>query len=156
MVTPAKKRLFIAVIGGYECSPGIRELAYETGREIAKAGHILICGGMAGVMEAACRGAKDAGGLTVGILPGKTKSEANPYVDIPIATAMAHARNAVIVRTADAVIAIGGKYGTLSEIGLAKAIDRPVYGLASWDVEGIVAVKTPDEAVRKASAAARQ
>ena len=138
----------IAVIGGSECGKEIEKLAYETGREIAKAGYFLVCGGMQGVMEAACRGAKDEGGMTVGILPGKSKSEANEFIDIPIVTAMSHARNAIIVRTADAVIAIGGKYGTLSEIGLAKSIDKPVLGLKTWDIEGIIKVKTPAEAIK--------
>src|SRR3990170_2876010 len=97
-----KEKIIVAVIGGNECSKEIEKLAFETGFEIAKAGWILICGGMKGVMEACCRGAKYAKGLTIGILPGKSKCEANPYVDIPIATDMSHARNAIIARAADA------------------------------------------------------
>ena len=104
---------------------------------------------MSGVMESACKGAKDAGGMTIGILPGKDKTEANPYVDIPIVTAMSHARNAIIVRTADLLIAIGGKYGTLSEIALAKVIDKPVIGVGTWDIPGMIRVKTVEEAMEK-------
>lgn len=141
--------MIIAVIGGFDCSEEIEKLAVETGRQIAKAGCTLVCGGMRGVMEAACRGAKEAGGTTIGILPGKSKMDANKFVDIPIITAMSHARNAIIVRTADAVIAIDGKYGTLSEISLAKAIDKPVYGLKTWGIPGVIKVKTPKEAVEK-------
>ncbi|MCB4790919.1 MAG: TIGR00725 family protein [Elusimicrobia bacterium] len=142
-----KNRKIIAVIGGFEATPEIEKLAYETGKEIAKAGFILVCGGMKGVMEAACKGAKDEKGLTIGILPGKSRQDANPYIDIPIITAMSHARNAIIVRTADAVIAVGGKFGTLSEIGLAKAIDKPVFGIKTWDIEGINKVDSPKIAI---------
>jgi hypothetical protein len=139
----------VAVIGGYECTPAVARTAREAGKFIAREGWILVCGGMGGVMEAACRGAREAGGVTVGILPGKSKSEANPFITIPIVTAMSHARNAIIVRTADAVLAIAGKFGTLSEIGLARAIDKPVFGIKTWDIEGVVGVKDPAEAVRK-------
>lgn len=142
-----KKNILIAVIGGSECTPDIEKLAYETGKEIAKQKFILICGGLKGVMEAAAKGAYEAGGITVGILPGKTKLDANPYIQIPIATDLSHARNAIITRSADAVIAINGKYGTLSEIGLALAMNKPVYGLETWDIKGIIKVKSPKEAV---------
>ncbi|MCX5781560.1 MAG: TIGR00725 family protein [Elusimicrobia bacterium] len=135
-----KKNLIIGVLGGNECSGEIGKIAYQIGQEIAKAGHILICGGLGGVMEHACKGAKEAGGLTIGILPGKEKFEANDYIDIPIVTAMSHARNAIIVRTADILVAIGGKYGTLSEIALAKAIDKPVYGLKTWEIDGVIKI----------------
>jgi len=104
---------------------------------------------MGGAMEEACRGAKSAGGLTIGILPGPAKSDANPYVDIPILTSMSHARNAIVVRTADAVIAIGGKYGTLSEISLALAISRKVVGIKTWEISGVKMVSTPEEAFKE-------
>jgi len=141
--------MIIAVIGGSTCpNKTIEKLAFQTGIEIARRGHILICGGMSGVMEFACKGAKTVkGSITVGILPGKTKQDANPYVDIPVITAMSHARNAIIVRTADAVIAIDGKYGTLSEIALAKVLDKPVYGIKTWDIEGVIPVSGPKEAL---------
>jgi len=113
-------------------------------------------------MEAACRGAKAEGGITVGILPGPDRRGANDYVDIPIATGLGEARNAIIVRTADAVIAISGGFGTLSEIGLALKMGRPVVGLSTWELcrpgkvgEGILQVGTPEQAVEQAFAAAR-
>jgi len=133
----------VAVIGGSVIKDEkIRQIAFETGKEIASRGYVLVCGGMGGVMEEASKGAKSVGGIVVGILPGKDKTEANPYIDIPIITAMSHARNAIIVRTADCVIAIDGEYGTLSEIALAKVIDKPVFGIKSWDIEGVI--KVPD------------
>lgn len=135
--------LLIAVVGGNNCSPSIARAAFQVGHEIAKRGHLLVCGGMDGVMKEACRGAKAAGGTTVGILPGKSKEDANPFIDIPIVTALSHARNAVIVRTADAVIAVGGRYGTLSEIGLALSIDKPVYGLSTWKIPGVKTMSSP-------------
>jgi uncharacterized protein (TIGR00725 family) len=141
--------MIVAVIGGNFCTKEIAEMAYEVGKRIAERKHILVCGGLAGVMEAACRGAKDGGGLTIGILPGKDKTEANRFVDIPIVTAMSHARNAIIVRTADVLIAVDGKYGTLSEIGLALAIGKKVVGLNTWDIEGIISVGSVDEAMEE-------
>ncbi|MDD5687631.1 MAG: TIGR00725 family protein [Elusimicrobia bacterium] len=130
--------MIIGIIGGSTCDKKTEKIAEDIGSEIAKRKHALICGGMGGVMEAACRGAKKSGGLTIGILPGKTKDEANDFIDIPVLTAMSHARNAIIVRTSDIIIAIGGKYGTLSEIGLAKAIDKTVIGIKTWDIPGII------------------
>jgi len=132
-------------------------LAEAVGHELAVAGAILICGGGSGVMEAACRGAKKAGGLTIGILPGFSASEANLFVDIPIVTGMGEARNVIIVRTAQAVIAIGGEFGTLSEIAFALKLGRPVIGLETWELakakqpcSAIVYVDTPEDAVRRA------
>jgi uncharacterized protein (TIGR00725 family) len=144
--------MMIAVIGQNKCNKDLETLAESLGQEIARRGHVLVCGGMGGVMEAACRGAKKGGGVTIGILPGKDRAEGNRYIDFPIVTAMSHARNAIIVRTAEAVIAVGGRYGTLSEIGLAKAIDRPVYGLKSWAVEGVIPVRSPGEAMDRIEA----
>jgi len=142
-----KKKYLIGVIGASEVDEKTDKLAEDLGQKIAEKGYILLCGGMSGVMEFASKGAKSVGGLTIGILPGKDKNEANPYIDIPIVTAMSHARNAIIVRTADILIAIGGKYGTLSEIALAKVIDKPVIGLGSWDIPGVIKVKTVKEAM---------
>jgi len=139
--------MMIAVIGQKSCDKKMGDLAESVGFEIAKRGHTLICGGMGGVMEAACRGAKKGGGTTVGILPGKNKNDANPHVDIAVVTAMSHARNAIIVRSADAVIAVGGRFGTLSEIGLALSIEKPVLGFNSWDVENVLPVDTPENAL---------
>ena len=106
-----------------------------------------MCGGLGGVMEAACRGAKDAGGTTVGILPGSDRAAANRFVDVAVATGLGEARNALVVRAADAVIAIGGGYGTLSEIALALKAGKRVVGLDTWDVEGVEAADSPDAAV---------
>ncbi|HCJ67513.1 MAG TPA: TIGR00725 family protein [Elusimicrobia bacterium] len=139
----------MGVIGGSEVAENAAKLAEEVGRRIAEKGYILVCGGMSGVMEFVCKGAKSADGLTIGILPGKDKSEGNPYIDIPIVTAMSHARNAIIVRTADVLIAIGGKYGTLSEIALAKVINKQVIGLGSWNIPGVIKVKTVEEAIEE-------
>lgn len=141
--------MMIAVIGGNECDEDIAEIAYQTGREIALKNHILVCGGLGGVMFYASKGAYENKGVVVGILPGGEKKEANPYVTIPIVTAISHARNAIIVRTADGIIAIGGKYGTLSEIGLAFSINKPVVGIKTWDIEGIIKVNSPKQAVEK-------
>jgi uncharacterized protein (TIGR00725 family) len=117
------------------------------GREVAARGALLVCGGLGGVMEAACRGAKDAGGRTVGILPGTDRAAANPFVDIAIPTGLGEARNALVVGAADGLIAVGGGYGTLSEIALALKAGKRVVGLDSWDIEGVVAVGDPAAAV---------
>ena len=140
----------IGVIGGSAVDQTVFETAYEVGRLIAQAGAILICGGLTGVMEATCQGAKEAGGTTIGVLPGLYVDDANPYVDIPIATGLGHGRNLVIINTAQAVIAISGRYGTLSEIGFALQSNKPVYGLGTWDIDGVIACETPQEAVSNA------
>ncbi len=108
---------------------------------------VLICGGLGGVMEAACRGARESGGTTVGILPGTDRSAANPYVDIAIPTGLGEARNAIVARSADALIAIGGAYGTLSEIAFALKAGKRVVGLGTWEVEGVLAADSPAAAV---------
>lgn len=138
----------IAVIGGSECSKKVYALARQLGKLIAHQGWVLVCGGKTGVMEAACRGAKEAGGLTVGILPGSEQDEANAYVDVKIPTGLGYARNILVVRAADAIVAIGGKYGTLSEIAFAFNEEKPVCGIDTWDIKGVVKVKTPGEAIR--------
>jgi uncharacterized protein (TIGR00725 family) len=120
------------------------------GRALAEAGAVVVCGGLGGVMEAACRGAKEAGGTTVGILPGHDRAEANPYVDVAIATGFGEARNALVVRAADALIAVGGEYGTLSEIALALKARKPVVGLGSWDLDPVVSADDAATAVRQA------
>ncbi len=154
--------MIVAVIGGNRCSKEMARVAEAVGRELAKRGAILICGGLGGVMEAACRGAKAKGGLTIGVLPGTSRHDANPYVDIPIVTGMGEARNVIIVRTAQAVIAVDGEYGTLSEIAHALKMGKPVVGLNTWElakagreVRDIVVAKSPEEAVEKALALAR-
>ena len=126
---------YIAVIGGGSCGAAEEALAEEVGRLVAQAGATLVCGGMGGVMEAAARGAKQAGGTTIGILPGHDRAAANAYLDHVLTTGMGHARNLAVVSSGDAVVAIGGEYGTLSEIGLAAKIGRPVVILAGWRLE---------------------
>lgn len=155
--------LFIGVIGmDGEISEDIRKIAEEVGREIAKRDAILVCGGKGGVMEAAARGAKQNGGITIGILPGKFRSEANPYIDIAIPTGIGRARNLIVVNSSDVVIAISGGPGTLSEIGLALAEGKPVIAiktsggvaaLLSGKKVGkstVIEAKKPKEAVKKA------
>ena len=148
---------FIAVIGGEKPSPREAQLAEEVGRELARRGAILVCGGLGGVMEVACRGAQSEGGVTIGILPGESRQAANPYVQIPIVTGIGHARNVAVVKSAQAVIAIDGSYGTLSEISYALDDGIPVIGLNTWSLSrdgkqdgSIILAKSPAEAVNKA------
>lgn len=142
-------RLMIAVIGGRETEASLLKEAEEAGRRIAEKGAILVCGGLGGVMEAASRGAKSAGGVTVGILPQEHAGEANRYIDIPVATGLGIGRNVIIARASDALIAVGGEYGTLSEIAFALQIGKPVAGIRTWDVKGILSVANAAEAVEK-------
>ena len=138
----------IGVIGARECPESSLKLAYEVGQEIAKFGYGLVSGGMMGVMEASSRGCREAGGLTVGIIPGTDPTLANPYLDIIIPTGMGIMRNLLIVRSAVGLIAIDGKYGTLSEIAYALQVGKPVVGLNTWDIsEDILKVDTAREAV---------
>ena len=152
----ANKR-FIAVIGGNQCSKEEAKLAEGVGRELARRGAILVCGGLGGIMEAACKGASLEGGVTIGILPGDNCQAANPYVQIPIATGMGYARNIAVVKSAQAVIAIGGNYGTLSELGHALQSGIPIIGLNTWSLSrngqpdnSIIPAQNPIEAVNKA------
>jgi uncharacterized protein (TIGR00725 family) len=139
----------IGVIGARECPESDLKLAYETGMEIAKHGFGLVSGGMTGVMEAASKGCRDAGGLTVGIIPGDDPAHANPYLDITIPTGMGIMRNLLIIRTAIGLIAVNGKYGTLSEIAFALQRNKPVAGLNTWDIsEKIIKVNSAREAVK--------
>ncbi|NVL89492.1 MAG: TIGR00725 family protein [Desulfobacterales bacterium] len=143
----------IGVIGAGSCDKEVYEQARKVGEGIAKMGAILVCGGLGGVMGGACRGASEAGGKTVGILPGPDRSHANPYVTIPIVTDLGHARNILIVRSSDLLIAISGGYGTLSEISIALKLKKPVIGLSTWpDMDGVQYVSTPKEALNAASA----
>jgi uncharacterized protein (TIGR00725 family) len=123
---------YVGVIGSRRCSAPIAEAAREVGRLIAEAGWVLVCGGMGGVMEEACRGARRAGGVTVGILPGDRREKGNPYLSVTVVTGLGEARNAVVVKSSEVLIAISGGYGTLSEIALAGAAGIPVVGLFSW------------------------
>lgn len=148
---------YISVIGDGSCDQTTAGLAENVGRLIAEAGAVLVCGGLGGVMEAACRGAKEAGGVTLGILPEIDRGEGNPYLDYTVVTGIGHARNLAVAASGDAVIAVGGRFGTLSEIGLARKAGRPVVILGGWELsrdgqapEGIMTAETPEEAVRLA------
>lgn len=151
----------VAVIGASRCESDSEAavLGEEVGRRLAEAGAILVCGGLTGVMEAACRGAVEAGGVAIGIVPGNSVEEANPYCTHVVATGIGHARNLTVVSSGDVVIAIGGEWGTLSEIGFARAIDRTVVALRSWtlsgrermeEAPGILPAESPREAVELA------
>jgi len=151
------KKKFVAVIGGGQPSREEARLAEEVGHELARRGAILICGGLGGVMEAACKGASLEGGTTIGILPGDDSQAANPYVQIPIVTGLGYARNIAVVKSAHAVIAIGGSYGTLSEISHALQSGIPVIGLNTWSLsrngqqdKSIIPAQNATEAVDKA------
>ncbi|HEV8473016.1 MAG TPA: TIGR00725 family protein [Methylomirabilota bacterium] len=155
--------LHIGVVGEGVCSRATGRDAERVGAAIARAGAVLLCGGRAGVMQAASRGAARAGGTVVGVLPGFSRHDANRWVTIPVVTGMDQARNVVLVRSCDAVIAVGGRYGTLSEIALALKLGVPVVGLRTWRLAQperrrvpLVRARTPDEAVRLALRAARR
>ena len=139
----------IGVIGGSRVNKSIYRIAYEVGKFIAKKKGIVVCGGLTGVMEAACKGAKEENGLTIGILPDNNKNTANRYVDIPIPTGIGEARNMVIINTADGLIAIDGKYGTLSEVAFALRRGKPIVGIDTFDFKDIIKANTPYEAVEK-------
>lgn len=141
----------MAVVGPGEPLAGEAEAAEEAGRLLAEAGAVVVCGGMGGAMEAVCRGAKRAGGTTVGILPGRRRQEANAFVDVAVPTGLGEARNALVVRAADAVLAVGGAYGTLSEIALALRAGIPVVGLGTWE---LARAGVPDGSVERATSAA--
>jgi uncharacterized protein (TIGR00725 family) len=155
--------MIVAVIGDGFCSAETARLAEEVGRHLAEQGATVICGGLGGVMEAVCRGAKRAGGLTIGVLPGRDRRGANPYVDVPIVTGMGEGRNVVVVSSAQSIVAVSGGYGTLSEIAHGLKLGIPVVGLGTWqlmkdgwDEQGGITVATdPADAVQKALALAK-
>jgi len=141
----------IGIIGAGLCDPGFSILAEEVGRRVAERKAILYCGGLGGIMEAAAKGAARAGGITVGILPGVKATDANPYIRIPVTTGMGHARNVILVRSCEVLIAISGSYGTLSEIAIALKMWKPVVGLKTWsDLVDVHYVNSAEEAVEKA------
>jgi uncharacterized protein (TIGR00725 family) len=142
---------YVAVVGPGEASAEQIANAEAVGRALAGAGAVLVCGGLGGVMEAACRGAAQNGGLTIGILPGADRAAANQWVGVAIPTGLGELRNGLIVRAADAVIAVGGAYGTLSEIALALKTGVPVVGLGTWEIDGVQPASSPQEAVERAT-----
>lgn len=137
----------VSVIGGGRITDEQLSVAELTGRELAARGHTVVCGGLGGTMEAVCRGAKAEAGNTIGILPGDRRTQANDYVDVIIVTGLGHARNALVPMNGDAVIALAGGPGTLSEIGHALIYDRPIVGIETHDVPAVTTVTTPAEAV---------
>ena len=159
----SERPLLISVIGGGAPSARAYELAEAVGRELAQRGAVVVCGGLGGVMEAACRGAKSAGGVTIGMMPGDDPRTANPWVDYPVMTGMGYARNVIVVKTGRAAIAVDGAYGTLSEIGHALGDGTPVIGLETWEMTSgdgypleITRADSPTDAVEKAIAAAHE
>ncbi len=143
--------LYVAVVGSGEAAGELYEKAQEVGRLVASRGGIVICGGLSGVMEAAARGATEEGGVAIGILPDEDRGRANPYLSYSVATGTGQARNLAVVCSGDVIVAVGGEYGTLSEVGLALKVGRPVVALESWDLGGhLVVVASPEEAVERA------
>jgi uncharacterized protein (TIGR00725 family) len=140
----------VAVVGPGDASAEEESAAEQVGRLLGERGAVVVCGGLGGVMEAVCRGAREGGGTTVGILPGGDRSAANGYVDVALPTGMGEMRNALVARSADVLIAVGGEYGTLSEIALGLKAGKRVIGLGTWEIDGIEAVSGPEEAVRAA------
>jgi uncharacterized protein (TIGR00725 family) len=158
----AADRLYVAVVGAGKPDSRTDGAAEQVGRLLAERGAAVVCGGLGGVMEAASRGARSAGGMTIGLLPGPDRRGANPHLEVSIPTGMGELRNGLIARAADALIAIGGEFGTLSEIGLALKLGRPVVGLGSWElakegspVEAVEVAADPADAVERALARAR-
>jgi uncharacterized protein (TIGR00725 family) len=143
---------YVAVVGPGEASQDELDAAEETGAGLAAAGVVVVTGGLGGVMEAACRGARSRRGRTIGILPGEDRDAANGWVEIAIATGLGDLRNGLVVRAVDAVIAVGGGHGTLSEVAFALKLGRPVVGLGTWEVHGVEHVSTPEEALARIAA----
>lgn len=143
------RKKIISVIGGHSCLKEAAQIAYEIGKAVAEAGAILVCGGLGGVMEAACRGAKAEDGLTIGIITSYDKSDANEYCDVVIPSGLGFARNVLVAQAADVIVALPGEYGTLSEIAYGLQFKKPVISLGGWDIEGVIKVKTVDEAKKK-------
>jgi uncharacterized protein (TIGR00725 family) len=153
---------YVAVVGAGSASAEEERAAEAVGRGLAEAGAVVVCGGLGGVMEAACRGARSAGGTTVGILPGSRREDANLYVDIALATGLGEMRNGLVVRAVDALVAVGGEFGTLSEIALALKAGKPVVALGGWElaragerVDAVERASSAEDAVARALAACK-
>ncbi|MBF0217200.1 MAG: TIGR00725 family protein [Candidatus Omnitrophica bacterium] len=139
------RKFIVTVIGGHKCDEKTRVLAETIGKIIAEEGAVLSCGGLGGIMEAACRGARKAGGLTIGIIPGKDKKIANGFLDIVIPTDMGYSRNTLVAGGGDMVVALPGEFGTLSEICFSLINELPVYGFGTWDIKGINKLDNTDD-----------
>jgi len=145
--TAPPRAFHISVVGAGSAGAELLDVARRVGRAIARGGGVVVCGGLGGVMAGACQGAREAGGLTVAVLPGDRPREANPWAQVVVATGLGHARNAVVVQSGDAVVALPGSWGTLSEIALALKAGRPVVGLGAWgEFEGVRLADSPEEA----------
>jgi uncharacterized protein (TIGR00725 family) len=149
--------LHVGVVGSGEPTEADQQIAEDVGRQVAEAGAVLVCGGLGGVMEAACRGAAGAGGLTIGLLPGRDRTAANPWVQAVVATGLGEMRNCLVVESSDVVIAVGGEYGTLSEVAFALKVGKPVVGVGTWnlirpngELDGAIVASDPPDAVRTA------
>jgi len=150
------RKKIVSVIGGRECTEEVERLAHDLGKKLAKVADVLVSGGLSGTMEAVCQGFKVAGGLTIGIIPSYSKSDANDFVDIPLPTGLGLARNVLVVKAADAVVALPGEAGTLSEVAYCLQFGIPVISLGSWDIKGVIKVKTVDQAVKKVKEALKK
>jgi uncharacterized protein (TIGR00725 family) len=146
------RKQIVSVIGGHNCTDEVERLAHNLGLKLAKVVSILACGGLSGVMKAVAKGFKAGGGITIGITPGYSKGEANPFIDIVIPTGLGLARNVLVVKSADVVVALPGEAGTLSEIAYCLQFGIPVISLRSWDIKGVIKVKTIEEAVKEVKA----
>ncbi len=139
---------YVSVVGSGTATGELYEKAREVGQLVAEKGGMVVCGGRSGVMEAAARGATEVGGVAIGILPDEDREKANEYLSYSVATGTGHARNLAVVCSGDVVISVGGEYGTLSEVGLALKVGRPVVALESWDLgEHVAVASSPEEAV---------
>lgn len=144
-------KVFIGVIGAGKCSNSLKKVAEKVGEAIARGGGILVCGGLGGVMEAAAGGAKSKKGTTIGILPGDSRDDANEFIDYAIPTGIGEARNLVVIKTADVVIALPGKFGTLSEMAFCMKIGKPLISMSAWNIsETVEKIEDPEEAVKRA------
>lgn len=143
------RKKIVSVIGGHICRKEVEQIAHNFGEKLGKVVDIMVCGGLSGTMKAVCRGFKAAGGLTIGIIPGYDKNDANAFVDIVIPTGLGLARNVLVVKSADVVVALPGEMGTLSEVAYCLQFGIPVISLNSWDIKGVIKVKTAEEAIRE-------
>lgn len=141
------RKKVVSVLGGHDCTKEVEQLVQNLGKKLAKVVDILICGGLSGTMKAVCKGFKGEGGLTVGIIPTYDKNDANEFVDIVIPTGLGFARNVLVVKSADVIVALPGAEGTLSEIAFGLHFNIPVVSLSSWDIKGVIKVSSVDEAV---------
>ena len=143
------RKKVVSVIGGHTCTPEVEQIAQELGKKLTKVAEILVSGGLSGTMKAVCHGFKQGGGITIGIIPSYDKNDANKFVDIVIPTGIGLARNVLVVQAGDIVVALPGEYGTLSEIAYCLQLNKPVISLDSWDMPGVIKVKTVGEAISK-------